>query len=76
LYGGASFQLTVGRIGGSASCILIKPLIVGEEGFRFTCFHFLSFCIVWGHSLILFVSSFWDFLVKISRYVSEVINCG
>jgi len=40
------------------------PLIVGEEGFRFIYFHFMSFCIVCCHSSILFLSSFWNPFVR------------
>ena len=64
LYPRASFQLTIGRIGESALCILIKLLIVGEDGLRFTCFHLLSLSIMWEHSFISFLSSFWNFVVR------------
>jgi hypothetical protein len=39
LYAGASFQLSLGQIVESALCILMKPLIMGEEGFKFIYFH-------------------------------------
>ena len=55
LYAGAFVQLMIGLIGESALCTLIKPLIVGEEGFKFTYFYFSSLCIIWGHSLMFFV---------------------
>ena len=61
LYAGASFQLRIVWIGESSLCVLVKHLIVGEEGFRFTYFHFSSSCIIWEHALILFLSSFWNY---------------
>jgi hypothetical protein len=56
---GMSFsEWAIGRMGKVALRILIKPLIFGAEGFKFTYFHFPSVCIVWEHSLLLFMNSF------------------
>jgi hypothetical protein len=44
--------------------IFIKPLIIGGEGFRVMYFHFSSSCIISWHSLILFLSSLWNVLVR------------
>jgi hypothetical protein len=46
LYAGASFQLTMGRLGESVLCIFIKPLIMDGYGFKCTYFHFSCFCIM------------------------------
>jgi len=42
LYAGAFCQLTIGRIGWSVLCSLMRPLIVGFVGFKFLYFHLLS----------------------------------
>ena len=42
LYAGAFLQLTTGRISWSSLCSLIRPFIVGAEGFRFTYLHLES----------------------------------
>lgn len=63
LYAGAFVQLTIDLIGESALCTFIKPLIVGE-GFKFIYFHFIFMCIICWHTLILFLSSFCNFLVR------------
>ena len=42
MYAGAFCQLTIGRIGWSVLCSLMRPLIVGFVGVRFLYFHLLS----------------------------------
>ena len=42
LYAGDPLQFTIGRIGCSGLCSLIKPLIEGADGLKLMCFHFSS----------------------------------
>jgi len=46
LHAGAFVHLTIGLTGESTLCTFINPLIMGEEGFGFIYFHFMSFCII------------------------------
>ena len=74
LYAGSFVWFTMGLTGESALYILIKPLLVGEEGFIFTYFHFTSLCIVWGHSMMLFLSSFWIFFERSPFILTELLQ--
>ena len=69
LYAGAFFQLTTGLMGCSVLCILIRPFMVGAEGFMFVYFHF-AFC---GISVLLLFIHFltWDW-----KFFCRVSLCG
>jgi len=58
LEAGPPHQFTMGRMGCSGLCILIRPFIVGAVGFIFTYFHLIS-C---GINVLLSVTTFlpWD----------------
>ena len=64
LYAGASFQLIMGLMGTSGLFILIRPLIVCVDGFRFTYIHLSRFCTKCEHSFIVFLSCFWNLIVR------------
>jgi hypothetical protein len=52
LYAGAFLQLTTGLMGKLGLCILIRPFMVGADGFILTYFH-LSSCGI--KNLLLFI---------------------
>jgi hypothetical protein len=60
-------------MGTSVLCIFIGPLIVVEDGFRFTYFHSSSFSLTCGHSFIVFLRSFWNFAERSLSCVYKVV---
>ena len=63
LYAGALRQLTMGRMGCSGLCILMRPLMVGAEGFMFVYLHLWSMGMRFGLCLIVVLTSAWKVLV-------------